>query len=69
MGEWKASVSLRIRPALRVELAEFAAREQRSLGNIGAVLREWAFAQLKAAATTERLLKVPDTQQTTRRQG
>jgi hypothetical protein len=40
MGEWKARVSLRIRPALRVKLAEFAAREQRSLGNIGAVLLE-----------------------------
>jgi len=57
MGEWKASVTMRIRPALRGDLVEFAAREKRSLGNIGAILLEWAFEQLKAAGSTERLLK------------
>jgi len=35
MGEWKESVTVRIRPALRVELVEFATKERRSLGNIG----------------------------------
>jgi hypothetical protein len=57
MGEWKASVTLRIPPALRVELEAFASREQRTLGNVGALLLEWSFAQLKAAGSTARLLK------------
>ena len=58
MGEWKASVSLRIKPELRVEMEQFAAVEQRSLGNIGALLLVWAFDQLKAVGSTERLLKL-----------
>jgi hypothetical protein len=57
MGEWKANVTMRIRPALRAELVEIAAREQRSLGNIGAILLEWGLEQLKAAGSTERLLR------------
>jgi len=57
MGVWKANVTMRIRPALRDELAEFAIREQRSLGNIGAVLLEWSLEQLKAAGSIESLLK------------
>ena len=57
MGEWKANVTMRIRPALRDQLAEFAVQEQRSLGNIGAILLEWSLEQLKAAGSTERLLK------------
>ena len=58
MGEWKASISPRIAPALRVEMEEFAAREYRSLGNLTALLIEWAFKQLKAVGATERLLKL-----------
>ena len=57
MGEWKTNVTMRIRPALRAELVEIAAREQRSLGNIGAILLEWGLEQLKASGSTERLLK------------
>jgi len=57
MGEWKESVTVRIRPALRVELVEFATKERRSLGNMGAALLEWAFEQLKTARSLERLLK------------
>ncbi len=57
MGEWKACFTLRIRPNLRLELEQFAAREQRSLGNIGAVLLEWSFQQLKAAGSIDRLLR------------
>ncbi len=57
MGEWKASVTIRIRPSLRSELIEFAEKEHRSLGNLGAILLEWAFEQLKAGGSTERLLK------------
>jgi len=65
MGEWKAQISIRVRQALRTELEEFAAREKRKLGNIGELILEWGFEQLKAAASTERLLKckilLPDT--------
>lgn len=57
MGEWKVSVTMRIRSDSRAELIEFAAREKRSLGNVGALLLEWAVEQLKAAGSTERLLK------------
>jgi hypothetical protein len=57
MGEWKAQISLRIRQALRTELEEFAAREKRKLGNVGEVLLEWSFEQLKAAGSIDRLLK------------
>lgn len=57
MGECKAPLSLRIRPAVRIEMEQFAATEQRSLGNVGAVLLEWAFEQLKIVGSTERLLK------------
>jgi hypothetical protein len=65
MGEWKAPLSLRVRQALRAELEAYAAREKRTLGNIGEVILEWAFEQLKTAGSTERLLKYkirrPDT--------
>ena len=57
MGEWKAQVSVRVRQELRRELEEYAARDKRKLGNLGEVLMEWAFEQLKAAGSTERLLK------------
>jgi hypothetical protein len=57
MGEWKAQISVRVRQALRTELEEFAAREKRKLGNIGELILEWGFEQLKAAGSTERLLK------------
>ena len=56
MGEWKAQISIRIRQDLRSELEAFAERERRKLGNIGEVLLEWAFEQLKVAGSTERLL-------------
>ena len=58
MGEWKAPLSLRIRRDLRVELEEFAARERRTLGNVGELLLEWALEQLKSAGTMERLLRM-----------
>lgn len=57
MGEWKAQISLRVRQALRAELEELAARERRKLGNIAELLLKWSFEQLKAAGSTERLLK------------
>jgi hypothetical protein len=58
MGEWKAQISVRIRQDLRLEIEAFAARERRTLGNLGEVLIEWAFEQLKVAGSIERLLKV-----------
>lgn len=57
MGEWKAAVTLRIPPALRIEVEQFAGRERRSLGNLGAVLLDWSFEQLKVAGSVDRLLK------------
>jgi len=57
MGEWKAPLSLRIRKDLRAELEEFAQRERRTLGNVGELILEWGFEQLKTAGSTERLLK------------
>jgi hypothetical protein len=57
MGEWKAQLSLRVRQLLRTELEAFAAGEKRKLGNVGEVLLEWSFDQLKAAGSIDRLLK------------
>ncbi len=39
MGEWKASVTIRILPSLRTELIKFAEKEHRSLGNYQKPLR------------------------------
>jgi hypothetical protein len=57
MGEWKAPLSLRVRQALRAGLEQYAAQEKRTLGNVGELILEWAFQQLLAAGSTERLLK------------
>lgn len=70
MGEWKACVTVRIRPALRDELLKFAEREQRSLGNLGAILLEWAAEQLKVAGSAQRLreckIRLPSARSTSR---
>jgi hypothetical protein len=57
MGEWKAQISLRVRQDLRREMEEFADKERRKLGNVGEVLLEWAWVQLQAAGSIDRLLK------------
>src|SRR5271167_4039673 len=57
MGEWKAPLSLRVRQQLRAGLEEAAARDKRTLGNLGEVLLEWSFEQLQVVGSTERLLK------------
>jgi hypothetical protein len=57
MGEWKAPLSLRVRQQLRAGLEEAAARDKRTLGNLGEVLLEWSFQQLQVVGSTERLLK------------
>ncbi len=56
MGEWKAQISIRVRQDLRREMEEFAAKERRKLGQLGELLIEWAFEQLKVAKSTNRLL-------------
>lgn len=56
MGIWKATVTMRIRQELRDEMIQFAEREQRSLGNLGAILLEWSFGKLKATGSTDKLL-------------
>lgn len=57
MGEWKVPLSLRVRQELRAGLEEFAERERRVLGNLGVLLVEWGFEQLKVAGSTDRLLQ------------
>ena len=57
MGQWKAPLSLRVRQELRAGLEEFAARDKRTLGNLGEVLLEWSFEQLQIVGSTERLLR------------
>jgi len=57
MGEWKAQVSFRVRQAFRDELAKFAAQEKRTVGNLGELILEWGFEQLKTVGSTSRLLK------------
>lgn len=39
------------------DLQKIADHEYRKLGNLGELLMEWSFEQLKAAGSTERLLK------------
>jgi hypothetical protein len=56
MGKWKACVTMQIRPPLRVELVEFAAREQRSLGNVAAILLEWGLKAVEGFGSTKQLL-------------
>jgi len=57
MGEWKTQLSLRVRQDLRREMQEFADKERRKLGNVGEVVLEWAWEQLQAAGSIDRLLK------------
>jgi hypothetical protein len=55
VGEWKMSVTLRMRGDLRRQMIEFAEQEKRSLGSLAAILLEWSFEQLMAAGNTTRL--------------
>jgi hypothetical protein len=56
MGEWKVSISVRVRQDLRRELEEFACKDRRKLSNLAELLIEWAFEQLKVAGSPQRLL-------------
>jgi hypothetical protein len=57
MGEWKTALSIRVRQSLKDDLQKIADREYRKLGNLGELLMEWAFEQLKVAGSSERLLR------------
>jgi hypothetical protein len=57
MGIYKVQISLRVRQGLRSDLEAFAAREKRKLGNLGEVILEWGFEQLKEAGSIDRLLR------------
>jgi hypothetical protein len=57
MGEWKTALSIRVRRSLKDDLQKIADHEYRKLGNLGELLMEWSLEQLKAAGSTERLLK------------
>jgi len=58
VGEWKAPLSLRVRQELRGQLEQVAAKERRTLGNLGELLLEWAYEQLKIAGSIDRLYNV-----------
>jgi len=58
MGEWKAQVSFRVRPDLKIELEAAALREQRTLGSFGRLLIEWAFERHKELGSSEKLLRL-----------
>jgi hypothetical protein len=55
MGEWKAQISFRVAQDFRREFEAFAAKERRNTSNMGFVLLEWAFEQLKVAGSVDRL--------------
>jgi len=55
MGEWKVQLSLRVKQSLRLEMEEIAARERRTLGNLGEILVEWAVEQLRKAGSATKL--------------
>ena len=57
MGIWKVGTNTKITVETRAVLEEFAAKEQRSLGNLCFVLLTWATEQLQKAGTIERLLR------------
>lgn len=61
MGVYKVQLSLRVQQALRLEMEEIAARERRTLGNLGEILVSWAVERLREAGSTEQLFnrKVP----------
>jgi len=53
MGEWKAQISVRVAQDFRREFEAFAAKERRNTSNMGFVLLEWAFEQLKCWSASE----------------
>ncbi|MGC1417191.1 MAG: hypothetical protein WA817_18015 [Candidatus Acidiferrum sp.] len=57
MGEWKAQISIRVPHQFRRDLQSMAEREHRNLSNLAGLMLEWAFEQLKAAGSSEKMLR------------
>ena len=55
MGIYKVNLSLRVKQELRLEMEQLAARERRTLGNLGEILVTWAVEQLREAGSTTQL--------------
>lgn len=57
MGEWKTSLSIRVSQDFRRDFEAFAEKERRKTSTMADIVLTWAFEQLKAAGSIERLLK------------
>jgi hypothetical protein len=51
----ESTLSLRVKQTVRLEMEQLAARERRTLGNLGEILVEWAVEQLREAGSTMKL--------------
>lgn len=57
MGEWKTSLSIRVSQDFRRDFEAFAEKERRKPSTMADIMLTWAFEQLKAAGSIDRLLK------------
>jgi len=57
MGEWKTQLSIRVSQDFRRAFEAFAEKERRRTSAMADIVLTWAFEQLKAAGSIERLLK------------
>jgi hypothetical protein len=57
MGEWKTQLSIRVSQDFRRAFEAFAEKERRKTSAMADIVLTWAFEQLKAAGSIERLLK------------
>lgn len=62
----KTHLNLMVDPDIKRALEEQAAREGRSLGNIGEVLIKWSYERLETAGDSLRLLRTPKVELTKR---
>jgi hypothetical protein len=56
MGQWKTSVTIRVKIEARTSLQSHANSERRTLCNLSEILLTWALEQLERAGSTERLM-------------
>jgi hypothetical protein len=64
MGEWKSQVTVRVRQTLWAEIAEFAAKERRTMSNVSEVLSERSTGPTKESWHDCQLLRtLPDAEQ------
>jgi hypothetical protein len=57
MGEWKTQLSIRVSQDFRRAFEAFAEKERRKPSTMADIVLTWAFEQLKAAGSIDRLLK------------